>query len=94
MNKNDEIMFILQEECAEVTQAISKCLRFGIDNYKPGKPKTNREHLAEEIGDLIAMIELCYDNDIVDPLQVKEAQHRKFDKLKKWSTIYEQTENI
>jgi NTP pyrophosphatase (non-canonical NTP hydrolase) len=94
MNKTDEIMFILQEECAEVTQAISKCLRFGIDNYKPGKPKTNREHLAEEIGDLIAMIELCYDNDIVDPLQVKEAQHRKFDKLKKWSTIYEQTENI
>lgn len=87
-------MFILQEECAEVTQAISKCLRFGIDNYKPGKPKTNREHLAEEIGDLIAMIELCYDNDIVDILQVKEAQHRKFDKLKKWSTIYEQTENI
>ena len=87
-------MFILQEECAEVTQAISKCLRFGIDNYKPGKPKTNREHLAEEIGDLIAMIELCYENDIVDPLQVKEAQHRKFDKLKKWSTIYEQTENI
>ena len=94
MNKTDEIMFILQEECVEVTQAISKCLRFGIDNYKPGKPKTNREHLAEEIGDLIAMIELCYDNDIVDPLQVKEAQHRKFDKLKKWSTIYEQTENI
>jgi NTP pyrophosphatase (non-canonical NTP hydrolase) len=94
MNKTDEIMFILQEECAEVTQAISKCLRFGIDNYKPGKPKTNREHLAEEIGDLIAMIELCYENDIVDPLQVKEAQHRKFDKLKKWSTIYEQTENI
>jgi NTP pyrophosphatase (non-canonical NTP hydrolase) len=94
MNKTDEIMFILQEECAEVTQAISKCLRFGIDNYKPGKPKTNREHLAEEIGDLIAMIELCYDNDIVDILQVKEAQHRKFDKLKKWSTIYEQTENI
>ena len=94
MIKTDEIMYILQEECAEVTQAISKCLRFGIDNYKPGKPKTNREHLAEEIGDLIAMIELCYENDIVDPLQVKEAQHRKFDKLKKWSTIYEQTENI
>ena len=86
-------MFILQEECAEVTQAISKCLRFGIDNYKPGKPKTNREHLAEEIGDLIAMIELCYDTGIVDYLQVKEAQHRKFDKLKTWSTIYE-TENI
>ena len=52
------------------------------------------ERLTEEIGDLIAMIELCYDNDIVDYVQVKEAQTRKFDKLKKWSTIYEQTKNI
>jgi NTP pyrophosphatase (non-canonical NTP hydrolase) len=87
-----EVMLILQEECAEVTQAISKCLRFGIDGEYNGA--TNRERLTEEIGDLIAMIELCYDTGIVDYLQVKEAQHRKFDKLKEWSTIYEQVENI
>ena len=86
-----EVMLILQEECAEVTQAISKCLRFGIEHEYNGA--TNRERLTEEIGDLIAMIELCYDTGIVDYLQVKEAQHRKFDKLKTWSTIYE-TENI
>jgi NTP pyrophosphatase (non-canonical NTP hydrolase) len=94
MNKNDEIMFILQEECAEVTQAISKCLRFGIDNYKPGKPKTNREHLAEELGDLQAMIDLCIKFDIVNREQVNIAANNKIAKLKKWSTIYEQTENI
>jgi NTP pyrophosphatase (non-canonical NTP hydrolase) len=94
MNKNDEIMFILQEECAEVTQAISKCLRFGIDNYKPGKPKTNREHLAEELGDLQAMIDLCIKFDIVNREQVNIAADNKIAKLKKWSTIYEQTENI
>jgi NTP pyrophosphatase (non-canonical NTP hydrolase) len=94
MNKTDEIMFILQEECAEVTQAISKCLRFGIDNYKPGKPKTNREHLAEELGDLQAMIDLCIKFDIVNREQVNIAADNKIAKLKKWSTIYEQTENI
>jgi NTP pyrophosphatase (non-canonical NTP hydrolase) len=94
MNKNDEIMFILQEECAEVTQAISKCLRFGIDNYKPGKPKTNREHLAEELGDLQAMIDLCIKFDIINREQVNIAADNKIAKLKKWSTIYEQTENI
>ena len=94
MIKTDEIMYILQEECAEVTQAISKCLRFGIDNYKPGKPKTNREHLAEEIGDLQAMIDLCIKFNIVGSEQVSIAADNKIAKLKKWSTIYEQTENI
>jgi NTP pyrophosphatase (non-canonical NTP hydrolase) len=49
-----EVMAILQEECAEVTQAVSKCFRFGLDNYKPGKPKTNREHLEDELGDVIS----------------------------------------
>ena len=91
---DDEIMYILQEECAEVTQAISKCLRFGIDNYKPGKPKTNREHLAEELGDLQAMIDLCIKFNIVSSEHVSVAANNKIAKLKKWSTIYEQTENI
>lgn len=92
--KEDEIMLILQEECAEVTQAISKCFRFGFDNFKPGKPKTNREHLAEELGDLQAMIDLCIKFNIIGSEQVSIAADNKIAKLKKWSTIYEQTENI
>ena len=92
--KEEEIMLILQEECAEVTQAISKCFRFGIDNFKPGKPKTNREHLAEELGDLQAMIDLCIKFNIVGSEQISIAADNKIAKLKKWSTIYEQTENI
>ena len=90
MKTNDEIMLILQEECAEVTQAISKCLRFGFDNYKPGKPKTNREHLAEELGDLQAMIDLCVKYNIVSKEHICVAADNKIEKLKKWSTIYEQ----
>ena len=49
---------ILQEECAEVVVAVSKIGRFGMDNFKPGKPKTNREHLEEELGDVLAMIDI------------------------------------
>ena len=51
-SKIKETMDILQEECAEVIVAISKISRFGLDNVKPGKPLTNRQHLAEELGDL------------------------------------------
>ena len=53
-----ELLLILQEECAEVTQAVSKCMRFGPDQMKPGKNRTNINMLEEEIGDLFAMVEL------------------------------------
>jgi NTP pyrophosphatase (non-canonical NTP hydrolase) len=85
-----EIMSILQEECAEVTQAVSKCFRFGLENHKPGKPLTNKEHLEVELGDVIAMIELLQDLGIVSTTAIELAKHQKFEKLKKWSTIYEQ----
>jgi len=87
--KTKEILNILQEECAEVIQAVSKCDRFGIDNFKPGKPKTNREYLAEELGDLQAMIDLCIKFDLVGSEQVSIAADNKIAKLKKWSTIFE-----
>jgi NTP pyrophosphatase (non-canonical NTP hydrolase) len=89
-NKSQEIMSILQEECSEVIQAVSKINRFGIDNYKPGKPKTNREHLEEELGDLLAMIELLETDGVISRVKLEVAKTAKFEKLKKWSNIYEQ----
>jgi NTP pyrophosphatase (non-canonical NTP hydrolase) len=88
MNEQErEVMNILSEECAEVIQAISKCHRFGLDNIKPGKPKTNREHLAEELGDLQAMIDLCIKFNIVGSEQISIAADNKIAKLQKWSKI-------
>jgi NTP pyrophosphatase (non-canonical NTP hydrolase) len=84
-----EVMNILSEECAEVIQAISKCHRFGMDNVKPGKPKTNREHLEEELGDLLAMVDILLEMDVVDGTALQLAKIAKIEKLKKWSTIYE-----
>lgn len=85
-----EIMNILQEECAEVIQAVSKINRFGIDNFKPGKPKTNREHLEDELGDVLAMIDLLIENHVVSKSKLAEAEQAKKIKLQTWSTIYEQ----
>ena len=89
-----EVMDILQEECAEVVVAVSKISRFGLDNFKPGKPKTNREHLAEELGDLQAMIDLCIQFNLVGSEQVSIAADNKIAKLKQWSNIFnEKTSN-
>ena len=88
--KTKEVMDILQEECAEVIQAVSKVSRFGIDNYKPGKPKTNREHLEEELGDMLAMIDILREMGVVSWGNMEVAKQAKKEKLKKWSNIYEQ----
>ena len=85
-----EVMDILQEECGEVIVAVSKINRFGLDNFKPGKPKTNREHLEEELGDVLAMIDILLEKNVVSLVNLEVAKTAKIEKLKKWSKIYEQ----
>lgn len=88
--KEKEVMDILQEECAEVIQAVSKINRFGADNVKPGKPKTNRDHLEEELGDMLAMIDIMLELGVISIDNLEVAKKAKIEKLKKWSNIYEQ----
>lgn len=88
--KTKEAMDILQEECAEVIQAVSKINRFGLDNAKPGTIYSNREHLEEELGDMLAMIDILKEMDIVSWGNMEVAKRAKIEKLKKWSNIYEQ----
>ena len=92
--REKEILDITQEECAEVIVAISKISRFGLDNVKPGKPLTNRQHLAEEIGDLQAMIDLCIVTGLVDAEEVNQATENKINKLKQWSNIFKDNHEI
>ncbi len=51
----------LQEECAEVIQAMSKIFRFGLDQRHPGTGVTNKDHLAVELDQLQAMIDIVRD---------------------------------
>jgi NTP pyrophosphatase (non-canonical NTP hydrolase) len=83
--EQEQIMLICQEECAEVTQAISKVFRFGIDGVHKGV--TNREHLEEEVGDLLCMIDLLMEKNIIEQTAVEGAKVRKLQKLQTWSNI-------
>lgn len=83
--QNREIMLIAQEECAEVTQAISKVFRFGIDGEHNGH--TNRERLEEEVGDLLCMIEMMVEREIISAEAIAKAGVAKKQKLAKWSNI-------
>ena len=89
-DKVKEILLITQEECAEVTQAISKVFRFGLNERwpEPINP-TNKERLEEEVGDLLCMIEMMTEEEIIDAGAVANAAQAKRAKLAKWSNIKE-----
>lgn len=85
-----EIMDILQEECAEVIQAVSKCSRFGIDTISMRTEKSNRHNLTEEVGDVLCMIDLLIERGILTDSDVYDARAAKKVKLEKWSTIFKE----
>lgn len=84
-----ETMHILQEECAEVTQAISKIFRFGFYTRYPDEwAPSNRERFEEEVGDLLAMVDILIENCVLSDNNVNLARQNKKQKLLKWSTVY------
>jgi NTP pyrophosphatase (non-canonical NTP hydrolase) len=48
----DYLLICLAEEAAEVSHAVAKALRFGLDTQWETRGKTNREAIEEELGDL------------------------------------------
>jgi NTP pyrophosphatase (non-canonical NTP hydrolase) len=83
MNRSEAIMTILQEECAEVIQAISKVRRFGMSE--------NHSNLVVELCDLQAMIDLMYEFEVVHCSYEQRLDNifQKRQKLKKYSHIFE-----
>lgn len=62
-----ERLDLLAEECAEVIVAIMKIKRHGYDTYNPDKPlATNAYTLEEELGHIIASIELLTQANDID----------------------------
>jgi NTP pyrophosphatase (non-canonical NTP hydrolase) len=72
-------LVIMQEECAEVIQAISKIHRFGLYDVYEGQ--SNLDRLIRELGDLRCMINMFLDENQIDLDVVEEYERLKKDKL-------------
>ena len=90
--KNREALIILQEECGEVVQEVSKCFRFGLDSvhYKTGL--SHRAMLEMELGDMLAMVDILVEQGLVSRSGLELSAENKKIKLRQWSKLYE-TEN-
>jgi NTP pyrophosphatase (non-canonical NTP hydrolase) len=84
MRDKNTVMAILQEECAEVVQAVSKVYRFGLDNSWNGV--TNKQALITEIGDVLALIDILVketdinisEDDILNAIEAKREKLKIF----------------
>lgn len=56
ISREKYILTVLAEEAAEVAQAASKAIRFGMDSKNPYNELTNKQTLIDEVNDLMAMI--------------------------------------
>ena len=77
VDKKEEALIILMEECGEVIQECSKILRFGNDASK----------LTKELGDLQYMINLTANHLGIDIVKIGVHANEKREKLKKYSNL-------
>jgi len=87
MTEQEEILCILQEECAEVSQVVCKIRRFGIDEINYHSNKSQQETLEDEIGDLLCLIDIAIERKILNLDRLHQAKANKREKLKTWSNI-------
>ncbi len=83
----NELLVILQEECAEVSQVVSKIHRYGLYSYNPITHESNDKLLHKEVGDLLCMIDLCIEQNILSAEVLNEEKLKKREKLKTWSNV-------
>lgn len=83
MNRQEHLFSILAEECCEVGQRCSKTLRFGGDDVQAGQSLSNKERLAGEFEDLIAVYEMLQAEDLALPLN-RENINRKKEKVERY----------
>lgn len=63
ISEREHLLICLAEECAEVIQACSKALRFGLDDdHQSANPDivSPRKYIVKELADLTAVIEMLY----------------------------------
>jgi NTP pyrophosphatase (non-canonical NTP hydrolase) len=89
MTRVEHLLFILAEECAEISQRVSKAARFGLYEVQPGQNLTNVERMVAEYNDLLAVAQMLDEEGhfVADPntraIEAKRDQVEEYLRLSK-----------
>lgn len=90
MNKKEYLLTCLAEEAGEIQQAVSKALRFGLDDVHPCGTQNNHDKLNAEIADLAAIAQMLADEGFVKRIpynEILELFDKKRAKVQKYMEI-------
>lgn len=83
MTREQHLLLILSEECAEVTHRVSKALRFGLSEIEPGQELTNAQRISQEVADLSGMIGMLRDAGVIPEVSIGDVNN-KVEKVEKF----------
>ena len=89
LDARQQLLVITMEECAELIQACSKCLRRG-ELYEHSDSETE---LKKEVGDVYAMLELLAEWDVLSWTEIENRRDVKRRKLSRWSDLIDDSES-
>ena len=79
MNQNNQYYLDkMQEEAAEIIQAVSKIRRFGPTNHHPQRTETNLQELVGELEDFLALLAALEANKVFDLTLSQDNIRNKF----------------
>lgn len=83
MNLQQFLLTKLAEESSEIAQIALKTQQFGVDEARPGQPRTNAERVYCELDDLLAIVEML-NEDGLGYLPNRERIEAKKDKVRRF----------
>lgn len=85
MTRIEEALVLLSEECGEVVQAASKCIRFNDEKAW--------DRLKSEIADVLCLLNWLEENDLIHTYDLSARIEAKKQRLTQYSSLYEKREN-
>lgn len=74
MTEQDVLILQVGEEAAEITQQVSKYLRFGKDHIWDGQVGTPAERIMGEVLDLLTLVRMCQERRFLPTHSMTELQ--------------------
>jgi hypothetical protein len=77
MTRQEHLLTIVGEECTEVHQRCSKALRFGMNEVQIDQPLSNKQRILQEFNDLVASMEMLFEQPIEELISKDEVSAKK-----------------